>query len=53
MYIKQAEAQLTETCIKLIGAIKNGQYGQEKKNMCKYLRNHIIRIMHNPIFFLP
>lgn len=48
VYIKQAEAQLTETCIKLIGAIKSGQYGAEKRAMCQYLRNHIVKIIHNP-----
>ena len=47
-YVKHAEAQLTETCIKLIGHIKSEQYEFEKNSMRQYLRNHIVRIIHNP-----
>ena len=51
-YVKQAEAQLTETCIKLIGAIKDEEYRNVKREMRHYLHRHIINIIFNPYLLL-
>ncbi|MCH5174299.1 MAG: glycosyltransferase family 2 protein [Prevotellaceae bacterium] len=48
-YVHYAEAQLVETCIKLIGLVgENGTFEAEKKQMQEYLRKHIVGIMKNP-----
>lgn len=48
-YVRYAEAQLVETCIKLIGLVgETGTFEEEKKQMQEYLRKHIIGIMKNP-----
>lgn len=48
-YVRYAEAQLVETCIKLIGLVGGcGEFCIEKKQMREYLRKHIIGIMKNP-----
>ena len=51
-YVKQAEAQLTETCIKLIGAIKDEEYRNVKREMRQYLRSQIFNIIFNPYLLL-
>ena len=51
-YVKQAEAQLTETCIKLIGAIKGVEYSNVKREMRQYLRSQIFNIIFNPYLLL-
>ena len=51
-YVKQAEAQLTETCIKLIGAIKGVEYSNVKREMRQYLRSQIFNIIFNPSLLL-
>lgn len=51
-YLKQAEAQLTETCIKLIRCVKQedkkGQYVEVNNDMQRYLKSHICEILFNP-----
>jgi glycosyltransferase involved in cell wall biosynthesis len=51
-YVKQSEAQLTETCIKLIGAIKGVEYSNVKREMRQYLRSQIFNIIFNPYLLL-
>lgn len=50
-YLQQAEAQLTETCIKLIGSIKRGekkgQYNAELETMQLYLKTKLLSIFLN------
>lgn len=51
-YLKNAEAQLTETCIKLIRCVsmedKEKNYQKEKGDMQAYLRSNLFSIMYNP-----
>lgn len=51
-YLKNAEAQLTETCIKLIRCVSMGDkeknYQKEKGDMQAYLRSNLFSIMYNP-----
>ncbi len=51
-YLKQAEAQLTETCIKLIRCVKQEDKGLQYLDICKsmqqYLKSKILDIMFNP-----
>ena len=48
-YVRYAEAQLVETCVKLIGLVGGcGEFCIEKKQMQEYLRKHIVGIMKNP-----
>lgn len=47
-YIKQAEAQLTETCVKLLGKIISTTFQAEKKQMQQFLRGHMVSILFNP-----
>ncbi len=47
-YIKNAEAQLVETCIKLIGKINTSKFQAEKTQMKEYLRANILKILLNP-----
>ena len=51
-YIENAEAQLTETCIKLIRCVsmedKEKNYQKEKGDMQAYLRSNLFSIMFNP-----
>lgn len=51
-YIENAEAQLTETCIKLIRCVsmedKEKNYQKEKNDMQAYLRSNLFSIMYNP-----
>ena len=50
-YLKNAEAQLTETCIKLIRTVKqedvNGEYGKIGAEMQCYVQSHILSILFN------
>ena len=52
IYLKNAEAQLTETCIKLIRCVsmedKEKNYQKEKGDMQAYLRSNLFSIMFNP-----
>ncbi len=52
IYKKNAEAQFTETCIKLIGKITNQEYITEKKRMQQFLRSHMVSILFNPHLLL-
>ena len=51
-YLKNAEAQLTETCIKLIRCVsmedKEKIYQKVKGDMQAYLRSNLFSIMYNP-----
>lgn len=48
-YVRQAEAQLAETCIKLIGLVdESREFYMDKKEMRNYLRRNIISILINP-----
>ncbi len=47
-YIKNAEAQMVETCIKLIGKINTSKFQAEKTQMKEYLRANILKILLNP-----
>ena len=51
-YLKNAEAQLTETCIKLIRCVsmedKETNYQKVKDDMQAYLRSNLFSIMFNP-----
>lgn len=51
-YLKNAEAQLTETCIKLIRCVsmedKETNYQKVKDDMQAYLRSNLFSIMYNP-----
>ena len=51
-YIENTEAQLTETCIKLIRCVsmedKEKNYQKEKGDMQAYLRSNLFSIMYNP-----
>lgn len=45
---KQAEAQAAETCCKLIAAIGNSsEYSEQKRDMQKFLRKHILSLLCN------
>lgn len=50
-YLKNAEAQLTETCIKLIRTVKQedvkGEYNEVGTEMQHYIKSHIISILFN------
>ena len=50
-YLKNAEAQLTETCIKLIRTVKQedviGEYGEIGAEMQHYIKSHIVSILFN------
>ena len=52
LYLKQAEAQLTETCIKLIRTVNEEdserEYQDYFKEMQDFLKNHFFDIMMNP-----
>lgn len=52
LYLKQAEAQLTETCIKLIRTVKQedmaGEYCEVEAEMLHYVQSHIVSILFNP-----
>lgn len=52
LYLKQAEALLTETCIKLIRTVKQedvkGEYNEVGTEMQHYIKSHIISILFNP-----
>ena len=52
MYLQQAEAQLTETCVKLIRITNAGdegkRYAQMARAMQKYLRTHLFSIAVSP-----
>ena len=52
LYLKQAEAQLTETCIKLIRTVKQedvkGEYNEIGTEMQHYVKSHIVSILFNP-----
>lgn len=52
VYIKQAEAQLTETCIKLLGKITSTTFQVEKQQMKQFLRGHMVSILFNPHLLL-
>ena len=51
-YLKNAEAQLTETCIKLIRTVKHedveGEYNEIGTEMQHYVKGHIVSILFNP-----
>lgn len=51
LYLKQAEALLTETCIKLIRTVKQedvkGEYNEVGTEMQHYIKSHIISILFN------
>lgn len=51
-YLKNAEAQLTETCIKLIRTVKqedvNREFGEIGARMQHYVKSHILTILLNP-----
>jgi glycosyltransferase involved in cell wall biosynthesis len=51
-YLKNAEAQLTETCIKLIRTVKQedvtGEYCEVEAEMLHYVQSHIVSILFNP-----
>jgi hypothetical protein len=51
-YLKNAEAQLTETCIKLIRTVKQedmaGEYCEVEAEMQHYVKSHIVSILFNP-----
>lgn len=55
-YIPQAEAQLTETCIKLIRMIREEKkdtiFTKEYSEMKSYLRSHLFKIIRNPNLLL-
>lgn len=55
-YIPQAEAQLTETCIKLIRMISEGKkkkvYDKEYRDMKSFLRSNLFSITRNPNLLL-
>ena len=50
-YLKNAEAQLTETCIKLTRTVKQedmkGEYGEVGAEMQHYIKSHIVSILFN------
>lgn len=52
LYLRQAEAQLTETCIKLTRAVKqedvNGEYREVGTEMLHYIKSHITSTLFNP-----
>ena len=52
LYLRQAEAQLTETCIKLTRTVKqedvNREYGEVGAELQRYVQSHIISILFNP-----
>ena len=52
IYLPQAEAQLTETCIKLIRCVKQEDKGLQYAEICKkmqhYLKNKTLDILFNP-----
>lgn len=52
-YVKKAEAQLAETCIKLTARTKTTDFQQEQNSIRQYLRQHIVRMMLNPYLLLP
>ena len=51
LYLRQAEAQLTETCIKLIRTVQkedvDRDYREIETEMHHYIKNHIISILFN------
>ena len=51
-YVRNAEAQLTETCIKLIRTVKQedekGEYNEVWTEMQRYVKSHILTLLLNP-----
>ncbi len=52
LYLRQAEARLTETCVSLVGTVqredKKREYREIENEMRNYLRRNILSILTNP-----
>ena len=52
-YVKNAEAQLAETCIKLTKPTESTAFRAEQKMVRQFLRSHILRFLFNPYLAVP